>query len=1188
MFFLDANNTYNNNLGLSQKDREVLAFLPDYFLIDEFDFSKFIDFTSKYASIIAFFNERDSLDGDWTSFFKNDPTFSLLRLSFYNTKQLNFFDEKVNLFNNQEELKQLIFSNIEILINNFLFLETNLINLHIYPEHKLELERLISLELSNFHSELYLFLKKINKASKVASKSDFGIYWKQNINDSEIELEQIIYGIKKIFKKTISVFEIVKESSLKYYEENIVKGQKVTPHIAILLTFYHLYQEARESINKISLRHQEYYFKQILKIPLQRKNPDKIHVSFNANSDYDVEVKKNEKLIAGNNENGDEILYDIEETLLLNKANIDNVIGFDFGSENSLFLNQFDGEKKVVDFNLSENNIGFAFGADFLLLVEGTRKISFQFNFTQESANKFISFIEKDLNPTFFSNLFNVSCSYEEGFYEITKDKVETIFHKKEDSADNFKIEVIVLLENIDPPITSLKEDEQRFIDNKSFPYFLFNIENDFLNYYHYLKALEVNFIDVEVEILEVNNLTLSNDFGTIDNSTPFEPFGSQPIIDSSFIIGHPTFFLYPINDLKINLEWYGLPTLEGGFATYYNEYPWEVDNDSFAVKLSYLRNKRWIPENDKQVICLFQDVPDDSKAVSNFRRINEINTRELDLHQPSSSLKNLDSFNFSSKDGFLKLELCYPLEVFGHQQYPDILRDSAIKAVKKKKEEEKSPNEPYTPTLKSISCDIKMKMRYSSENFSDFGFYHIHPIGVQKAYNFSKLLPFYREGSSIIIGLNNFNANRYFSILFQINEGFANKFSSNLSLNWFFYSGSNWEKLNDNELIQDNSNDFKTPGVIKFNFNNAKIDSTGLFKNDCIWLKVESENNANFLNFLQDIILNVTTAKCLNPELTNYANLSPNNVSEFVKNREEISEVNQKYFGFDGSMNENNDSYFLRVSERLRHKNRAVCAKDYEKILLEKFPIINRAKCLSNIDQDFKLSPGKVLIVVVPKIVEDKNMIGVPRYFSKVEIERMEKFLESITPVGVEFNVTNPKYEQVKVKFSLKLRKGFDEKFYVDKLNKGIRSFISPWMYNFNTQVELGQSISSALILNYIDKKQYVDHVLNFSLFHLVDGKIINQGTAKSNSIEINPTSLISILVSDDKHIIIPYDKKMEIDNSGINEMMIDTDYIVDYAVDENISNQKNLTIEKSYKIMPSKDDNNSLKSNFTFYITL
>ena len=152
-----------------------------------------------------------------------------------------------------------------------------------------------------------------------------------------------------------------------------------------------------------------------------------------------------------------------------------------------------------------------------------------------------------------------------------------------------------------------------------------------------------------------------------------------------------------------------------------------------FKLRFSYLRNKRWYPQENKQVINLFQDVPDDTGAVSNIRRINEINIRDLDLHLQKKALSNKNETFYSnkSKDGFLKFELYLSMDGFGHKQYPEILRESTMMSIKKKADSS-PPNEPYTPMLKTISADIKMHMTYSLKNSNDFDFYHIHPNGNQ------------------------------------------------------------------------------------------------------------------------------------------------------------------------------------------------------------------------------------------------------------------------------------------------------------------------------------------------------------------------------------------------------------------------------------------------------------------------
>ena len=1196
MFFLDANKTYNNNLGLSQSDRSTTAINEDFFLIDEFDFKSFIEFLPKYATQIAYFNEGNTLDGDWTSFFNNNPTLSLLKVAFYNISLIQPSHDPYKLKEKvlEKGIIENIFLNLKDLLNHFKSLELSLSNLQDYPEFKSETEKLIVIELSPIFNKIFSIIKQLELDKDFADEKEFSSYWRESdsVINSSLELIDIAKESYGYFKKTNIIFDLIKESAKELYDYSIVNSKNVSPHISLLIAFHNIYNEARENLNAITFRHHEHYLKNILQIPLHTKKPDKVHVNFTTSGKNQVEIKKGKNLLAGANEEGKNIIYKVDKTILINKAKLNQVIGFEFDNNeisDQYFLNLFENEKKLVDFTDSEQNIGFTFGSEFLLLEEGVRKVIFEFNFSKTSIINFIksNTSQKEIDENTFLNLFKLSYSSDKEWVNLSNNKVETIFNLNIDKLEKSTLQIVALIDNIDPPITPLDADNRDFKAHNNFPMFEFKLNHEYLYDYHALKFLEINNINIEVEILEVKNLSLSNDFGKIDTSAPFEPFGSQPLIDSSFIVGHSTFFLYPINDLKINLEWYGLPFLEGGFTTYYDQYPWDVNNEDFEVKVSYLRNKRCGPQEDKQVINLFQDVPDDTGAVSNVRRINEINIRDLDLHLPSLSKKNEAPYSNKSKDGFLKFELCFPMEGFGHQQYPEILRESTMKSVKKKAEVI-SPNEPYTPTLKTISADFKMKMTYNLKNSNDFDFYHLHPIGNQKIKELNFLYPTYKEGSSLIIGINNVVNNKQFSILFQINEGFANKSSNDLMLSWSYFNGSRWIIMNDNQIIKDNTNGLKSSGIIEFSLENANYDLSGLFSNDSLLIKLESFNKSSFLNYLQDILLHVTTAVCHNPEDVSYANLESNKITSFEKNIKNIDGIHQKYRGFNGVIKEDAEGYFLRVAERLRHKNRAVSGKDYEKIILENFPQVNRVKCLSNVDTDFNLSPGNVLIVVVPKIIDDKNFIGIPRFFSLVEISRMEKFLKSKVPLGVKFKVTNPVYEQVHVKFSLKLNEGIDKNFYVQKLNEGIKSFISPWMFNLNDQVELGQSISSALILNFIDKQEYVDHVVNFSLFHIVDGVIINQKQAKSNTVEIKPTTLISILTSENQHIILPYEENNEIDNFGINEMMIDTDYVVDHSNKEETFQDKNLKIGKSYKIMKAKEDNKSVSSNFTFYITV
>ena len=173
MFFLDADKTYNKNLGLSQSERAIVALNKDFFLIDEFDFKSFVEFLPKYASQIAYFSENNTLEGDWTSFFNNNPTLSLLKIAFYNTSLIQPKYDPYLLKQKETEniIKENIFLNSKDLLNHFKNLEISLNNLQDFKGFKSEIEKLISIELSPIFNKIFSIIKHIEPNKKYRNKS---------------------------------------------------------------------------------------------------------------------------------------------------------------------------------------------------------------------------------------------------------------------------------------------------------------------------------------------------------------------------------------------------------------------------------------------------------------------------------------------------------------------------------------------------------------------------------------------------------------------------------------------------------------------------------------------------------------------------------------------------------------------------------------------------------------------------------------------------------------------------------------------------------------------------------------------------------------------------------------------------------------------------------------------------------
>ena len=62
-------------------------------------------------------------------------------------------------------------------------------------------------------------------------------------------------------------------------------------------------------------------------------------------------------------------------------------------------------------------------------------------------------------------------------------------------------------------------------------------------------------------------------------------------------------------------------------------------------------------------------------------------------------------------------------------------------------------------------------------------------------------------------------------------------------------------------------------------------------------------------------------------------------------------------------------EAFYGRVSERLRHKQRALTQWDYERIVLERFPEVYKAKCIPAGLSGNGGQPGRVGLVVIPDI---------------------------------------------------------------------------------------------------------------------------------------------------------------------------------------------------------------------------
>ena len=216
-----------------------------------------------------------------------------------------------------------------------------------------------------------------------------------------------------------------------------------------------------------------------------------------------------------------------------------------------------------------------------------------------------------------------------------------------------------------------------------------------------------------------------------------------------------------------------------------------------------------------------------------------------------------------------------------------------------------------------------------------------------------------------------------------------------------------------------------------------------------------------------------------------------------------EIAKVDQPFSSFDGKHREVGKEFYTRVSERLRHKGRAINAWDYEHLILNRFPSIYKVKCITHADPNCycrpaekkpvpdddlccgpQIAPGHVLIIPIADLKNRNAVNPLQPKTSRRTIIDIEKYIKARTSPFVKVHVRNPLYEEVLVQFKVKFHEGFDKGFHLKKLNQEIVEYLTPWAFHANREVKFGQKIYASSVINFIEERPYVDFIVDFLMF--------------------------------------------------------------------------------------------------------
>ncbi len=712
-------------------------------------------------------------------------------------------------------------------------------------------------------------------------------------------------------------------------------------------------------------------------------------------------------------------------------------------------------------------------------------------------------------------------------------------FNVLEDFEQNFEFSWSILLDidDLSPKMNQNGEIELKF-----------KFIEDYLFLYKFFSTLYPIALNIETSVLDVTNLELYNDFGKLDTTTPFNPFGTRPEIGSKFYIGHPLLFSNALTNLKINWQWFGLPDSTGGFNEHYRNYDLIENNEDFLVTISSLQGGTWFPESNKQVLALFtnaQASDTTQETVSNIRRMNEIDLTHLNLEKTHRTFEILKEPN-KSKFGYLAFELFSPPGAFGHSRYNDLIQRN----INSKKSV--TILEPYTPLVTGISVEAVMHESIDKNSIKN----RIRCFGVeeyimnQEAVESLSLMPDSKYKSAMYLEFSKFDDGKA-NIYFTLPEKY-NGITSNSTKNWYQWNDNNWDLIPQDNITRDDTLAFECSGQILIH----ELKEGEPFVNN--WLKITSKSD-DVLRRVTDvqtqvIKLLIDVNKNLESDIEVIGIEVPETLSESIS---EVSPINNhsirsiQGIGFKNS----------NLSFQFKSQNRIGDLQDLKQNLMLKFPKIQEVLVISHKDNFDAVLPGLVRTILIPRAKSDNLDIANWPRFSTLELKQIKLYLEANSIVGTCYSVENPIYEEIVIKGNIVILPGMDKTEANLLINqavlKGFLDFTGIQKRGFS----FGKSIYTSKILSIIRSLPFIHSVTNFACYTRFETELILPENFNSLNYRLEPTNINHILIPSIDHFLdIKESNRSLTDGIGVSNMTLETDFVID----KSRYLQKNLGIGK------------------------
>jgi hypothetical protein len=1019
----------------------------------------------------------------------------------------------------------------------------------------------------------------------------------------------------------------LRDVAAQYLQQSLEDDSSHSPHSALYIAFTGMLELFRDKINTVTDRHLDFYYREVLRLKERDPAPDVAHVCFTiAPQIPKFLLPAGTRLAAGKTAQGSLREFATDTDLFINHARVaslralylcrDRYAASDETRSRAVSVlalpcaDSADGLGKPLQdpstgwptFGIDETastdidkaalqaQLGFVVATPVLQLQNGERTVNVSVEFRGDNSlenalQNYQAMANRLLDVPAPAGLllrdaFKVWLSTATGWLEVAAS-----FRRH--PVVGMALEIEFILAALAPPIVAnpALAPEPR---QAQWPMLKFVLNPSARVYpYEFFKDLVIDSIEFRIAVSGLDQLQIRNEFGPLSPTQPFPFFGPIPSIGSYLLLSHPEMTVKRVDHLALTIEWFNLPVPPDSLTSEYAAYDLGITDESFKMRWSVSSAGKWIsPPSGRELLPMFARDFERSSGVLPVTSLG-LDIPSLPLPSPMPAQPPPLLSEATAPRGTIRLELAEPACAFGQAAFPRIMADVATGNARLGRHGSLKPlpNPPIAPVAKSLTLDYEAGdtldlARPLPENQGNF--YSLFPFGHARHQDLAPTLcPDFPEQGNLYLGLTDTNPGETVTLLFQIRDASFSpipRVSHPLEemenpLTWRYLCGNEWKDFPTVWLLSDTTMSFTRSGIVTLTLPEDITLANTILPEGFYWIKASLKNVTDvYWCHVVSIDSQGVTAKrvCDSASELMPASLPAGTITQLVEKRAEIKTVSQPFATCSGIPRETTAKFRTRVSERTRHKDRAIQTFDYERLILEAFPQVGQAKCIGHNQSLYfpgtkPLAPGMLYMVAAPRIDEaSPNEPRLPQYV----LQEIEDFLRLRTsPFVKNIHIINPVYEMLKVFAQIEFSDG-DFSYYFDDLNAAICSYLRPWLREPSKALYIGSGqVQGYELAKFILQQPHVKRLQSMKMLHTYQTEAGYVSRWRSGERRVWASAPWSVLVPEPQHGLTAADPAAEIDE-GIGNLTVGGDFVL--GKPEKKEDEKNQAVQRYFLVVP------------------